>query len=55
MGDKFRLLGDLLIHKPFEIICIDETKLTKDFTDERLKIDDYQYYPLYCQESDKGQ
>ena len=45
-GDRFRLLEDLLIHTPFEIIFIDETKLTNDFTDACFKIDGYQYPPL---------
>ena len=42
-GDKFRLIKDFLIETPFNILCIDETKLSHEFTDAQFEIEGYQF------------
>ena len=44
-GDKMHLLRDLLVNTAFEVICIDETKLTMDFPDSQFHVFGYQYPP----------
>ena len=45
-GDKFLYLRDILLNTPIDIFCVDETKLTYDFTDALFQIDGYQFPPL---------
>ena len=45
-GDKFLQLKDILLRTPIDIFCVDETKLTYDFTDALFQIDGYQFPPL---------
>ena len=45
-GDKFIHLKDILLSTPIDIICIDETKLTYDFTDALFQIDGCHFPPL---------
>ena len=45
-GDKFTHLKDILTCTPIDIFCVDETKLTYDFTDSLFQIDGYQYPPF---------
>ena len=45
-GDKFLHLKDILTHTPIDIFCVDETKLTYDFTDSLFQIDGYQFPPF---------
>ena len=42
-GVKFRLIKDFLIETPFNILCIDETKLSHEFTDAQFEIEGYQF------------
>ena len=44
-GNKFHQLKGLLKELPLEILCIDETKLTPDFTTAQFHIEGYQYPP----------
>ena len=44
--NKFIHLKDILLSTPIDIICIDETKLTYDFTDALFQIDGYHFPPL---------
>ena len=44
-GDKMHLLRDFLVNNAFEVICVDETKLTVDFPDSQFYVFGYQYPP----------
>ena len=45
-GDKFLLLKDIITENPIEVLCIDETKLSYDYTDAQFLIDGYQFPPF---------
>jgi len=45
-GDKFLYLKDILTRTPIDVFCVDETKLTYDFTDALFQIDGYQFPPF---------
>ena len=45
-GDKFTQLKEMLSYVKPEILCIDETKLTSDFSTAQFHIDGYHYPPF---------
>ena len=52
-GNKVHLLRDMLINTGFDVICIDETKLTCDFPDSQFYIEGYQHPPYRRDRNDR--
>ena len=50
-GDKFLLLKDIISDCPIEVLCVDKTKLSYDYTDAQFLIDGYQYPPFRTYET----